>query len=275
MIDHAASREAVILRMLLESGARVSEVLALTAGGLRRAQNPKIGIDVAALVRNKGEHSESKAIWCSLDTREHLRRYIARERSKLDPEITLEMWEAWGSDIDVMRTQTGPISKYAAAVNFHTPAYVERLSPADRVRIGHLLLPPLRRHFRERFVPMAEHRAAQRRRRKAKTDVLSERATAILALMLARYPSAERFVRWYRHQIERIDRGELNIPAHLVYDDEQLDLPHEPGPDAASIEEVQWRKLPVRLELTIWRPYEFSFQRYTDWMNQTKKGSKS
>jgi hypothetical protein len=68
MIDHAAPREAVILRILLESGARVSEVLALTAGGLRRAQNPKIGIDVAALVRNKGEHTESKAIWCRNST---------------------------------------------------------------------------------------------------------------------------------------------------------------------------------------------------------------
>jgi integrase len=86
MIDHAPAREAVILRMLLESGARVSEVLGLTAGGLRRAHNPKIGIDVAALVRNKGEHTLRKPIWCSAETREQLRRYIARERSQLDAE---------------------------------------------------------------------------------------------------------------------------------------------------------------------------------------------
>jgi hypothetical protein len=118
---------------------------------------------------------------------------------------------------------------------------------------------------------MAEHRAGQRRRRKAKTDVLSECATA----MLARYPSAERFIRWYRQQIERIDSGELSIPAHLVYEDEQLDLPHEPGPDAITIHEVRWHKVPVRLELTIWRPYEFSFQRDTDWINQTKKVSRT
>jgi integrase len=84
MIDHAPPRDAVILRILLESGARVSEVLGLTAGGLRRAYNPKIGIDVTALVRNKGEHTLRKPIWCSADTREQLRRYIARERSQLD-----------------------------------------------------------------------------------------------------------------------------------------------------------------------------------------------
>jgi integrase len=86
MIDHAETREAVILRLLLESGARVSEVLALTARGLRLAHNPKIGIDVAALVRNKGEHTLAKPIWCSADTRELLLRYIVRDRSKLDPQ---------------------------------------------------------------------------------------------------------------------------------------------------------------------------------------------
>jgi integrase len=85
MIDHAPMREAVILRILLESGARVSEVLGLTAGGIRRAQNPKIGIDVAALVRGKGEHTIRKPIWCSAETRDHLRRYVARDRSKVDP----------------------------------------------------------------------------------------------------------------------------------------------------------------------------------------------
>jgi integrase len=85
MIDHAPAREAVILRMLLESGARVSEVLALTARGLRMAHNPKIGIDVAAFVRNKGDHTLGKPIWCSADTREQLRRYTAHDRSQFDP----------------------------------------------------------------------------------------------------------------------------------------------------------------------------------------------
>jgi integrase len=97
MIDHAPAREAVILRILLESGARVSEVLGLTAGGLRRAQNPKTGIDVAALVRNKGEHTLRKPIWCSADTREQLQRYIARDRSQVDPQAWTKL-EQLGDD---------------------------------------------------------------------------------------------------------------------------------------------------------------------------------
>jgi integrase len=86
MIDRAPAREAVILRIMLESGARVSEVLALTARGLRLAHNPKIGIDVAAFLRNKGDHTLAKPIWCSADTREQLYRYITHDRSRQDPQ---------------------------------------------------------------------------------------------------------------------------------------------------------------------------------------------
>src|SRR6266567_4870219 len=98
MIDHAPAREAVILRLLLESGARVSEILGLTARGLRQAHNPKIGIDIFAFVRNKGEHVANKPIWCSAETREQLRRYLARERSKLDSQARTRLGELGDDD---------------------------------------------------------------------------------------------------------------------------------------------------------------------------------
>jgi hypothetical protein len=188
--------------------------------------------------------------------------------------ITHEVWETWGQDTGLMRTLTARLRKYAAAVNHHLAAYRERLSREEQMRISHLLLPPLPKQFRQRFVPAAEQRAAAQRRRKAKTDVVSECATAIVALMLARYPSMERFIRWYREQIEQIEAGELKVPAHLVYEDEQLDLPRQPGPDAVSIEELRWRTSSVRLELTIWRPFEFSQRRYDERIERTTPGTK-
>ncbi len=177
--------------------------------------------------------------------------------------ITLDVWEAWGRDTNLMRTLVERIGKYAAAVNVYQGNYGERLSLEDQAQVGHLLLPPLPNQFRQRFVPAAERRTEVRRNRKAKTDVVSECAMAILALMLARYPSMERFIHWYRLQIERIEAGELSVPARLVYEDEQLDLPSQPGPDTVSVEELRWRTTSVHLELTIWRPLEFS-QRRTD-----------
>jgi hypothetical protein len=53
MSDHAPLRERVILRILLESGARLHEVLGLTAGGYRGGRSQVVG--VSALVRNKRE----------------------------------------------------------------------------------------------------------------------------------------------------------------------------------------------------------------------------
>src|SRR5712691_6632772 len=176
--------------------------------------------------------------------------------------VTLDAWETWGHDTALMQTLTMRLRKYAAAVNHHLGDYRERLSREDLAHIGHLLLPPLPKQFRYRFVPEAEQKAAAQRERKAKTDVVSECATAILALMLARYPSMDRFIRWYRQQLEQIEAGHLSVPARLVYEDDQLDLPRQPGPDAVSVEDLRWRTSPVRLELTIWRSYEFSRQRF-------------
>jgi hypothetical protein len=187
--------------------------------------------------------------------------------------ITLDVWEAWGRNAHLMQTLTMRLRKYAAAVNHHLADYRERLSREEQARIGHLLLPPLPKQFRQRFVPEAEWRAAGQRNRKAKTDVVSECATAILALMLARYPSMDRFIRWYRQQLERIESGELTIPVRLVFEDDQLDLPRQPGPEAASVEQLRWQTRPVHLQLTIWRPYEFSQRRYTEWIQQTTPGT--
>lgn len=188
--------------------------------------------------------------------------------------ITLDVWEAWGRDTDMTRTLADRVAKYAAAVNLYQGDYCERLSNEDRARVGHLMLPPLPKQFRQRFVPAAERRVEAQRKRKIKTDVVSECAMAILALMLARYPSMERFIHWYRLQIERIEAGELAVPARLVYEDDQLDLPNQPGPDAVSVEELRWRTTSVRLELTIWRPYEFSQRRNAERIQHAVPGTR-
>ena len=188
--------------------------------------------------------------------------------------ITLDVWETWGRDTDLTRTLTDRVAKYAAAINLYQGDYRERLSIEDQAQVGYLLLPPLPKQFRQRFVPAAERRLEAQRNRKIKTDVVSECAMAILALMLARYPSMERFIQWYRQQIERIEAGELSVPVRLVYEDDQLDLPRQPGPDAVSVEELRWRTTTVQLELTIWRPDEFSRWRNAERVRQAVPGTR-
>ena len=49
------------------------------------------------MVRNKGEHTVRKPIWCSAETREQLQRYIARERCQLDTQGRMKL-EQLGDD---------------------------------------------------------------------------------------------------------------------------------------------------------------------------------
>jgi hypothetical protein len=225
------------------------------------------GVLASAGVSNDYAEQLDVAVRCVLD------RLCQRFGIVSTDAITLDVWEEWGRDRDLMRTLTDQVGKYAAAVNVHLANYRERLSREDHTRVEHLLLPPLPKQFRQRFVPSAEQRVAVQRKRKSKTDVVSECAMAILALMLARYPSMARFIHWYRQQIERIEAGELSVPARLVYEDDELDLPRQPGPEAASVEELRWRTTSVHLELTIWRPYEFSQRRYAERIQQARPGT--
>jgi integrase len=83
MSDHATQRDQVVIRILLESGARLHEVLGLTAGGYRRGRSMHVG--VSALVRTKGSLGrETKPIHFEAATEHLLQRYIRTDRAASD-----------------------------------------------------------------------------------------------------------------------------------------------------------------------------------------------
>jgi hypothetical protein len=74
-------RDAVVVRLLRETGARLHEVLALTAGGCRRTGNP-----LRILVRNKGSlGNETKVLYLTPSTERLLHKYIRTDRARIDP----------------------------------------------------------------------------------------------------------------------------------------------------------------------------------------------
>jgi integrase len=177
MIDHSASRESVLLRILLESGARVSEVLSLTAGGLRQAHNPQIGIDVKALVCNKGDFFRSKPIWFSDDTCERLFRYITRERSRHDPQRRTSLEQLADDEAIFLSNRnkqlgySGFLTRFRRLVchaqrHFHappTPSAVPHWTPLPDITphtIRHLHTTFRVKDIRARFSSKAEREAA-------------------------------------------------------------------------------------------------------------------
>ncbi len=85
MSDHATLCDKFIIRILLESGARLNEILGLTAGGYRHGRSLHVG--VSALVRTKGSFGrETKPIHFEAETEDLLQRYIRTDRVAGDPE---------------------------------------------------------------------------------------------------------------------------------------------------------------------------------------------
>jgi hypothetical protein len=82
MTMHALTmRDRLVFMILRETGARLSEVLSMTAGGYRKAKDP-----YQAYVTNKGSYGrEEKLIRLSQPIEAALVRYVRTERAKLDP----------------------------------------------------------------------------------------------------------------------------------------------------------------------------------------------
>src|SRR5260221_164274 len=82
MIQHATfQRDQVILLLIRQTGARISEVIEMTAGGYRAARHAG-----RALVKNKGSRGrEEKTIYFTPSLERHLLSYIRTERAQYDP----------------------------------------------------------------------------------------------------------------------------------------------------------------------------------------------
>jgi integrase len=83
MTRHASTmRDRLVLMILRETGARLSEVLSMTAGGFRKAKDP-----YQAYITNKGSYGrEDKLIRLTKPIEVALVRYVRSERAKLDPQ---------------------------------------------------------------------------------------------------------------------------------------------------------------------------------------------
>jgi hypothetical protein len=118
MSDHAALCDRVIIRIPLESGARLHEILSLTAGGYRRGRSLHVG--VSALVRTNGSLGhETKPIHFEAETQDLLQRYIRTDRVATDPEHRSrleELRDAEPRPPASMRLERGAVALDAAGV---------------------------------------------------------------------------------------------------------------------------------------------------------------
>jgi Phage integrase family len=124
MAEHAPClRDAVVLRLLRETGARLHEVLALTAGGCRRT-----GHALRVLVRNKGSLGrETKLLYLTPSTERLLHAYIRTERARIDPRGRQRLAELDDADPIFLTRRGRPYT--SAAFRYHWHRLVHRVRP--------------------------------------------------------------------------------------------------------------------------------------------------
>ncbi len=114
MIAHATfQRDQVVLLLLRQTGARLSEIVQMTVGGYRRAQH--VG---QAFVRNKGSRGrEEKTIYFTPVIEQQLHKYIQDERAAHDPQGRKKLAELDDSDALFLTGQGDPYNR--AAFYYH------------------------------------------------------------------------------------------------------------------------------------------------------------
>ena len=155
MIQHAELRQKVILRLLLETGARLGEVLQMSAGGYRRGRSMLVG--VSALLRDKGSLGiENKPVRILPETEALLQRYIRGERARHDPHSRSKLEELADND-PILLSRVGRCSPTAASG--HTGGGSgSRLRDASRTRSS----VSTRATRRSRFTSMCSYRTSTR-----------------------------------------------------------------------------------------------------------------
>lgn len=110
MIAHATfQRDQVILLLLRQTGARLSEIVQMTVGGYRRACHAG-----QALVKNKGSHGrEEKTIYFTPVIEQQLQKYIQDERAAHDPQGRKRLDELDDADPLFLTEQGTPYARDA------------------------------------------------------------------------------------------------------------------------------------------------------------------
>jgi integrase len=110
MTMHASTqRDRLVFLLLRETGARLSEILSMTAGGYRKAKDP-----YQAYIMNKGSYGrEEKLISMTPSIEAALVRYVRTERAKLDPKGRKRLSQLEDSDPIFLTRRRTPYTRDA------------------------------------------------------------------------------------------------------------------------------------------------------------------
>jgi hypothetical protein len=181
--------------------------------------------------------------------------------------LTKSVWESYITQKELVPVDYLYFKSYAAFTESHLRDHVERLSAAERTKIAPYVLPRLPRGFRRQYLSASKKFEGEKRRRKAKSDVLAPLHTLLISLVRFRKQSAGRLLSAYREARALTKKEDLELPLLFSYEEELVTV----NSDARTVAEVRLEKRSVTLRFLLWDRRTWVLKHPNDYQYDTRR----
>lgn len=159
-----------------------------------------------------------------------------------------QIWFDWATGQEKKDTTRKWLNVYATFASSRFLGYMRRITSLERQRMQQYALPLPPADLVKRFFPHKQITAAQRRERKATTDILVPLYPVLRQIVRLRKQLAERTLLAIREASRRVEVGEAALPYHFQH----TDIIPEVNRDARTVSEVRLQGREVTMQLILW-----------------------
>jgi len=196
------------------------------------------------------EAQRPRVLYCVCHTLTSLLRQLRRQYGMVtfDELSARAIWDRFvegrmisGGDLDKLKC-------YDALASIHRRTFEEGLTQRQKVIWQPYLLPPLPHGFLQKKAQRKVVETVAEKRRKEQSEVILPLFPLLVEIAQLRKQAAERLIKEFRKQRDRVLAGEIELPSHFEYVDRQFSVSEQ----ATTLAEVQLMEREVTLSFTLW-----------------------
>ncbi len=161
---------------------------------------------------------------------------------------TRAIWDRFVERRMISGGDLGKLKCYDALASTHRRPFEEGLTRRQQVIWQPYLLPPLPHGFLQKKAQRKAVETAAKNRRKEQSEVILPLFPLLVEIAQLRKQAAERLIKEFRRQRDRVRTGEIALPYRLEYVDRQFSLSEQ----ATTLAAVQLVERKVTLSFTLW-----------------------
>ena len=158
------------------------------------------------------------------------------------------IWEHFVNGRMISGGELNNFRRYDTLASTYLPLFIEGLTQRQQVVWKPYLLPRLPRGFLEKQAQRKAVLKASEERRKAQSDVILPLFPLLVEIAQLRKQAAERLIKEFRRQRDRVEAGEVELPYQFHYVDRSFSVDSQ----ATTLASIQLVEREVTLSFTLW-----------------------